>query len=58
MSVKNTGEKISVRYQDEHIQFEELGVIEEEEEESNGRSTLRKQMDKDRAFQEFARKYY
>lgn len=61
--VKITGENIAVRYQDEHVQFEEyLKDLEKEEEEFDENkkkpNKTRKLMNKDRAFQEFARKYY
>ena len=59
--VRFTGEQVYVRHQDEHIQFEEyLKSLEDEEEEFEGKkpNKLRKLMNKDRAFQEFARKYY
>jgi hypothetical protein len=60
--VRLTGESTPVRYQDEHVQFEEyLKELEEEEELEEGKkkpNKLRKLMNKDRAFQEFARKYY
>ncbi len=58
--VKITGENISVRYQDEHVQFEEfLKNLEDEEDDLKKKpNKIRKLMNKDRAFQEFARKYY
>ncbi len=59
--VRLTGESSPVRYQDEHIQFEEyLRELEEDELEEGKKkpNKLRKLMNKDRAFQEFARKYY
>lgn len=60
--VRLTGEVNIVRYQDEHVQFEEyLNSLEDEEDSEEGVSKpnkLRKLMNKDRAFQEFASKYY
>lgn len=54
-----TGEVNKVRYQDEHVQFEEYIKESEDDEEDNGKQNkIRKMMNKDRAFQEFARKYY